>query len=376
MKNQPLEVVGVSKTIKTKYVNVSAVVTDTLAHHSVRGKDISLKTVTQDTQVSVTNSLDNAINDLKRKEIVTRHQAQAIEQAKTILANNELYQTLTFRRDKKERLERFLAVLIELHSIYAHQNGQKRASFVSLLSATELLATCTGYSRQALLNEKGYMAILRDIGVIDYKGHAITTDCGNRYDGTVICVKMKPTEKAAKLTHMDWKHCIERDYKLMKSTKNTVYELKKQVEELCGQSLSLRDNNYELQVLVRHALLKNSNLSESVFNDCPQNADELVNAVLDTPNVHYTNRLEHINDLASGICTILNDKQSYKFWCSLLWKAHKYLVKMGIDHFKTIANAVMRAEVAVREGKQKGGAYAYELLKGFKLFQTFSDAAI
>ena len=169
---------------------------------------------------------------------------------------------------------------------------------------------------------------------------------------------------------------IWRDYKLMKSTKNTVYELKKKVEELCGQSLSLKDNNYELQVLVRHALLKNSNLSESVFNDCPQNADELVNAVLDTPNVHYTNRLEHINDLASGICTILNDKQSYKFWCSLLWKAHKYLVKMGIDHFKTIANVVMRAEVAVREGKQKGGAYAYELLKGFKLFQSFSDAAI
>ena len=374
MKHQPLDMVGVSE---AKYKNVSAYfLIDTLAQQKVRDNKVSYPSVTQDVETSVASSFENAFNDLKRKEIVTRHQAQAIEQAKTILANNELYQTLTFRRDKKEAIERFFAVLIELASIYAHQHGQKRASFVSFLSATELLAACLGYSRQALLNKSGYMAILRDIGVIDYKGHVITTDSGNRYDGTVICVKMKLTEKAAKLTHMDWKHCIERDYKLMKSTGNTVYELKKQVEELCGQSLSLRDNNYELKVLVRHALLKNSNLTNSVFNDCPQNADELVNAVLDTPNVHYTNRLEHINDLASGICTVLNDKQSYKFWCSLLWKAHKYLVKMGIDHFKTIANVVMRAEVAVREGKQKGGAYAYELLKGFKLFQSFSDAAI
>ena len=374
MKHQPRQMVGVHQ---NKYTNVSTkYLIDTLAQQKVRDKEFSYQSATQDTQVSVAASFDNALNTLKRKEIVTRHQDKSIEHAKAILANNELYQTLCFRRDKKEAIERFLAVLIELASIYAHQHGQKRATFVSLLSATELIAACTGYSRQALLNEKGYMAILRDIGVIDYKGHAITTDCGNRYDGTVICVKMQDTEKAAKLTHMDWKHCIERDYKLMKSTGNTVYELKKQVEELCGQSLSLRDNNYELKVLVRHALLKNSTLLEPVSNDCPQNADELVNAVLDTPNVHYTNRLEHINDLASGICTLLNDKQSYKFWCSLLWKAHKYLVKMGIDHFKTIANAVMRAEVAVREGKQKGGAYAYELLKGFKLFQSFSDAAI
>ena len=374
MKNHPRHMDGI---FEARHKQVSAnLLIDTLAQAKVRCEDISLKPVTQDTQVSIANSFETAINDLKRKEIVTRHQAQAIEQAKAILANNELYQTLCFRRDKKEAIERFFAVLIELASIYAHQHGQKRATFVSFLSATELLAACLGYSRQALLNKSGYMAILRDIGVIDYKGHVITTECGNRYDGTIICVKMKPTEKAATLTHMDWKHCIERDYKLVKSTGNTVYELKKQVEELCGQSLSLRDNNYELKVLVRHALLKNSNLSESVFNDCPQNADELVNAVLDTPNVHYTNRLEHINNLASGICTLLNDKQSYKFWCSLLWKAHKYLVKMGIDHFKTIANAVMRAEVAVREGKQKGGAYAYELLKGFKLFQSFSDAAI
>ena len=374
MKHQPLVVVGVSK---AKYKNVSAnFLIDTLAQEKVRDKEVSYQSVTQDVSTSVAASFENAFNDLKRKEIVTRHQAQAIEQAKAILASNELYQTLTFRKDKKEAIERFFAVLIELASIYAHQHGQKKASFVSLLSATELLAACLGYSRQALLNKNGYMAILRDIGVIDYKGHAITTDCGNRYDGTLICVKMQDTEKAATLTHMDWKYCIERDYKLVKSTKNTVYELKKQLEELCGQSLSLKNNNYELQVLVKHSLLKNSNLSESVFNDCPQNADELVNAVLDTPNVHYTNRLEHINDLASGICTILNDKQSYKFWCSLLWKAHKYLVKMGIDHFKTIANVVMRAEVAVREGKQKGGAYAYELLKGFKLFQTFADNGI
>ena len=374
MKNQLLEIAGV---FKARHKNVSAYfLTDTLAQQTVRGKDLSHTSATQDTHVSVAVSFDNAFNDLKRKEIVTRHQEQAIEQAATILASNELFQTLTFRQDKLAAIERFYALLIELASIYAHQHGQKRASFVSLLSATELLAACTGYSRQALLNKNGYMTILRDIGVIDYKGHVTTTDGGNRYDGTLLCIKMQPTEKKAKLTHMDWKHCIERDYKLVKSTGNTVYELKKQLQELCGQSLSLKDNTYKLQILVKHSLLKNSNLSESVFNDCPQNANELVNAVLDTPNVHYTNRLEHINDLASGICTVLNDKQSYKFWCSILWKAHKYLVRTGIDHFKTIANAVMRAEVAVREGKRKGGAYAYELLKGFKLFQVFKDAAI
>ena len=374
MKHQPLVVVGVHQ---AKYKSVSAYfLTDTLAQENVRGLDLSHVSITQDVSTSVANSFENAFNQQKRREIVTRHQEQAIEQAKAILADNELFQSLTFRKDKLAAIERFFGVLIELHSIYAHQNGQKQASFVSLLSSSELIAACTGYSRQALLNENGYMTILRDIGVIDYKGHVITTDCGNRYDGSVICVKMKPTEKRATLTHLDWKYCIKRDYKLMKSTRNTVYELKKQVEELCGHSLSLKDNNYELQVLVRHSLLKNSNLTNSVFNECPQNADELVNAVLDTPNVHYSNRLEHINDLASGICTILNDKQSYKFWCSLLWKAHKYLVRTGIDHFKTIANAVMRAEVAVREGKQKGGAYAYELLKGFKLFQTFADNGI
>jgi len=72
----------------------------------------------------------------------------------------------------------------------------------------------------------------------------------------------------------------------------------------------------------------------------------------------------------------LNDKHSYKFWCSLLWKAHKYLVRTGIDHFKTVANVLMRAEIAVREGKQKGGAYAYELLKGFRLFDSFADLGI
>ena len=376
MKNQPLEVVGVSKTIKTKYKNVLASVTDTLAQHSVRGKDLSHQLVTQDTQVSVANSLDNAINDLKRKEIVTRHQAQAIEQAETILANNELFESLPFRKDKKATLIRFYAVLIELASIYAHQHGQKKASFISLLSATELLAACLGYSRQALLNKSGYMAVLRDIGVIDYKGHVITTENGNRYDGTLICVKMQTTEEQATLTHMDWKHCIERDYKLVKSTGNTVYELKKQVNELCGQSLSLKENTYNLQVLVRHTLLNNANLPESVFNDCPQNADELVNAVLDVPNVRYNVRHEVINQLALDISSMLNDTHSYKFWCSVLWKAYKAFVNAGQDFFKVIANVIKRAEIAVREGKQKGGAYAYELLQGFRVFESFADLGI
>ena len=373
MKHQPFGVVDVPE---AKYKNVSTNnLVDTLAQKQVKEKAHQSVAV-QDSQTSLVISFENIINDLKRQEIVTRHQDKSIEQAKAILADNELFQTLIFRQDKLEAIVRFYALLIELASIYAHQHGQKRASFVSLLSATELLAACTGYSRQALLNKNGYMAILRDIGVIDYKGHVITTDSGNKYDGTLICVKMKVTEKTAKLTHMDWSHCVERDYKLVKSTKNTVYELKKQLKELCGQSLSLKENTYKLQVLVNHCLLKNSDLKNSVSNECPQNTDELINAVLDTPNVHYTNRFEYINNLALGICTVLNDKQSYRFWCSLLWKTHKYLVNAGIDHFKTIANVLMRAEIAVREGKQKGGAYAYELLKGFKLFQTFQDASI
>ena len=230
MKNQPLEVVGVSKTIKTKYKNVLAHVTDTLAHHSMRGKDISLKPVTQDTQVSVTNSLENAtttlkikevitrnqdkasqqaqaihatnesyrpdtaplfptliqsatskansidetldaaINELKRKEIVTRHQIESIERAESILSNCELFQTLDFSDRKKRSITRFYGLLVEHASVYAHEKGQKKATFVSLFTSVELLAACTGYSRQTLANlETGYMTILRDLGVIDFK---------------------------------------------------------------------------------------------------------------------------------------------------------------------------------------------------------------
>ena len=188
MKSQPLDMVGVHQ---NKYKNVSTqFIIDTLAQEMVRGKEVFHQSVVQDTHISVATSFDNAINDLKRKEIITRHQDKSIEQARTILAANELFQTLTFRQDKLAAIERFYALLIELASIYAHQHEQKRASFVSLLSATELLAACTGYSRQGLLNKNGYMAILRDIGVIDYKGHVVTTDSGNKYDGTLICVKM------------------------------------------------------------------------------------------------------------------------------------------------------------------------------------------
>ena len=189
-------------------------------------------------------------------------------------------------------------------------------------------------------------------------------------------MKLQASDRKAKLTTLDWQENRKRNFQLVKESGNTVYQLKQQLLEVYGQSLSLSENTYALEVLTTHTLLNESTLINSVSYDCPQSADELVNAVLDVPNVRYNVRHSVVNQLALNISVMLNDTHSYSFWCSVLWKAHKAFIKTGQNFFKIIANVIKRAEIAVREGKQKGGAYAFELFSEFKLFQSFSDAAI
>ncbi len=336
----------------------------------------TLKSAPGDTDL-LDNSLAMAMNEVKRKEIVTRHRTHSIERAEALLNASELFQTLGFGKAKKKAITRFLGVLIELASVCAHQQGQKNATFVCIFTGVELLAACTGYQRQTLANlDTGYMAILRDLGMIDFRGHVNTVNGSNRYDGSLLCVKLRESEKAAEVTKLDFQENRKRNFQLVKDSGNTVYQLKQQLLEVHGQSLSLKKDLYEMKILATHSLLNESDLVKAVANDCPQDVDELVNAVLDMPNARYNARHDVINKLALNISVMLNDTHSYNFWCSVLWKAYKAFINAGQDFFKVIANVIKRAEIAVREGKQKGGAYAYELLSGFKMFQSFADLGL
>lgn len=248
--------------------------------------------------------------------------------------------------------------------VAVHRGYAPGVSCVTYHLPTELLAFELNMSRTTLWT---HVRALKDLGLVDQRGHTTTHKGRNIKDGSLWSIKLLPNQgKRARLTYDDFKHKW-RDLTADIEAGRTVYNWTE-------QSVLQEQNTGGNHILINWALTPGA-LEPTLGMTVQREAAGAPETLLDVPCTPRNERNGMVDTAARSIASYLGDP-SVDFYRFLLWQLLRRLDEnQGQNYFHAIYNMVIRVGTDRQEGfARRPGALLTQRLKDAGLWEWIREA--
>lgn len=197
---------------------------------------------------------------------------------------------------------------------------------------------------------------LREHGLVECRGHYCTHNGVTRSDGTVWSVRLTPTWGSKARVPFDY---LKRSYRCLGADIDQGRTAFAQMRE----SYPTRDKlEIRLHHILRWALSTPNKPSVTLTHAKPQRFD--LESIFDVPAVEKQERPDMVYNAARALAGSLNDNDSTRFYCALLWGLLRLKDRGAGDYFAALHLMACRARADMQEGfSRKGGAVLTARLK-------------
>ena len=224
------------------------------------------------------------------------------------------------------------------------QGYAARPDAVTFHLPASLLAVAVGYTDRHL---RRILPELEAAGLIDCGAHAGLVNDMRMWDGYLWAVKVSPGAVMPYLRREDWRHHW-RDFAEDMKAGRTVKAL---LEQMSGLQAEDRKNAVKAALESWAVTPGNLNIPVACSADIPagtgpdvaQDVRQVAYRLGELLHVHPTKRAELVGRTASALARLLNDPQSRRWYCRLLWGALK-AEQEGRGGLSTLSAALARLE--------------------------------
>jgi DNA-binding transcriptional ArsR family regulator len=196
---------------------------------------------------------------------------------------------------------------------------------------------------------------LRQAGLVDARGHYCTHNGQTRSDGTLWSVRLTPNYGSAARVGYDY---LKKSWRCLGDDIDAGRTAFAQMRE----SYSTRDKSeIRLDHITRWALSQPS--KNPATNDSRKAQRFDLESIFDVPHVPKQDRAESVYNAALALAGSLNDKDSTRFYCAVLWGLLRLRDRGAGDYFGQLYDIAARCRADVQEAFANDG-------NGGKLFSA------
>jgi hypothetical protein len=196
---------------------------------------------------------------------------------------------------------------------------------------------------------------LRQAGLVDARGHYCTHNGQTRSDGTLWSVRLTPNYGSAARVGYDY---LKKSWRCLGDDIDAGRTAFAQMRE----SYSTRDKSeIRLDHITRWALSRPNKIPATVDSRKAQHFD--LESIFDVPHVPKQDRAESVYNAALALTGSLNDKDSTRFYCAVLWGLLRLRDRGAGDFFGQLYDIAARCRTDVQEAFANDG-------NGGKLFSA------